>query len=75
MRTIPDETQKKAILKAFRTSEQMAQMTKDFISSFKLMEIQIDPKRPANDCYIFWSSMLSQTFRVPVREILIPAEK
>ena len=69
MRTIPDDKQRKAVMKAFRDTDRMKKLTKDFISSFKILEAQTDARRPENNCYIIWSPFLGHTLRVPFSEI------
>jgi ribulose bisphosphate carboxylase small subunit len=69
LRTIPDEAQKKAVMKAFRNTDTYTQLLKDFEKSFKLMEAHTDARRPENNCYIIWSQILGHTIRVPFSEI------
>jgi len=69
LRTVPDEAQRKAVMKAFRDTDRMKKLTKDFIASFKILEVQTDARRPENNCYIIWSQFLGHTIRVPFSEI------
>lgn len=71
------DDQKKAVLKAFHKSETMKNLVTEFKKSFKALELREDVNEDYpelenhdNDHYVIWSSVLSKTLRIPVKEIM-----
>lgn len=61
------DEQKKAVLKAFLSSDKYMELFNEFQKSFKVME---ERKAPHGDYYVVWSALLNRTVQFPVSQVI-----